>query len=90
MSHYVFLLFYFVLYISKFFSIKILTYLFVFCVLGYIFKLNGILFYYVIEYFEPLHQSMYHETWLRINPEVKYSFVAFSFFSFTTFSKYKI
>ena len=82
MSHYVFLLFYIVLYISKFLSIKLLTYFFIICVLGYTFKFNGILFYYVREIFEPLHQSMYHETWLRINPEVKYSFVVFSFFPF--------
>ena len=68
------------------FSIKILTYLFIFCVLGYIFKLNGI-FLLCSRYFEPLHKSI-NETWLRTNPEVKYSFVAL--FSFTTFSKYKI
>ena len=89
MSHYVFLLFYFVLYVSRFFSTKLLTYFFLFCVLGYIFRLNGFLFYYVIDYFEPLHKSMYHETWLRINPEVKYSFVAFSFFPLLLFQNIK-
>ena len=56
MSHYVFLLFYFVLYISKFFSIKFLTYLFIFCILGYTFRLNGFLFYYIIEFIEPLNK----------------------------------
>lgn len=89
MSHYVFLLFYFVLYISKFFSIKILTYLFIFCVLGYIFSLNGILFDYVVEIFEPMYDAMYHETWLRKNSEVKYSFVFFSFFPLLLFLNIK-
>ena len=89
MSHYVFLLFYIVLYISKFLSIKLLTYFFIICVLGYTFKFNGILFYYVREIFEPLHQSMYHETWLRINPEVKYSFVVFSFFPLLLYQNIK-
>ncbi len=89
MSHYVFLLFYLVLYISKFFSIKFLTYFFIFCILGYIFRLNGFLFYYVIELIEPLHKSLYNETWFRINSEVKYSIVAFSFFPLLLYQNIK-
>ncbi len=79
MSHYGFILFYFVFYISKFFSIKSLTILFLFSVIGYIFQLNGFLFYLVVEIFETMQKSLYVETWLRFNNEVNYFNVFFSF-----------
>lgn len=78
MSHYAFLLVYFVFYIVKFFSIRILTTLFLVSIVGYILKFNGFLFELVVEIFEPLYKSPYALTWLRHNSEVRYFFVIFS------------
>ena len=79
MCHYVFLLVYFILYIVKFFSIKTLTCIFLLITSFYLLELNGFLFKTVIQIFEPMYTNQYHETWLRITDEVKYSFVLFSY-----------
>lgn len=78
MSHFVFLIFYFAFYISKFFSIRILTNLFLVSIIGYILQFNGFMFELIVENFEPLYKSPYAVTWLRQNEEVKYFFVIFS------------
>ena len=79
MSHYVFLLVYFILYIVKFFSIRIFTILFLLCTSSYMMGLNDFLFATVIEIFEPIYEDQYHETWLRTTTEIRYLFVLFSF-----------
>ena len=78
LSHYVFLLFYFVFYVTKFFSIRVLTNLFLVSIIGYILKFNGFLFELVVENFEPLYKNAYGITWLRHNDEIKYFYVIFS------------
>jgi hypothetical protein len=79
MSHYVFLLVYFILYIVKFFSIRFFTIIFLLCTFSYLIGLNNFLFEWVIQTFEHIHKDQYQETWLRTTTEVKYLFVLFSF-----------
>ena len=79
MCHYVFLLVYFILYIVNFFSIRIVTILFLLCTSSYMMGLNDFIFAMVIEIFEPIYEDQYHETWLRTTTEIKYLFVLFSF-----------
>ena len=85
MSHYVFLLVYFILYIVKFFSIRFFTIIFLLCTFSYLIGLNNFLFEWVIQTFEHIHKDQYQETWLRTTTEVKYLFVLFSFFPLFAF-----
>ena len=79
MSHYVFLLVYFILYIVKFFSIRFCIIIFLLCTFSYLIGLNNFLFEWVIQEFEHIYEDQYQETWLRTTTEVKYLFVLFSF-----------
>ena len=85
MSHYVFLLVYFILYIAKFFSIKFSTILFLLCTSLYLIGFNSFLFEWVIQTFEPIYTAEYDETWLRTTTEIRYLFVLFSFLPFFAF-----
>ena len=78
MSHYVFLLVYFILYITKFFSIKFSTIMFLLCTSLYLVGFNDFLFEWVIQIFEPVYKAEYDATWLRTSNETKYLFVLFS------------
>ena len=93
LSHYSLFLFYIIFYISKFFSMRFLIYLFLFSILGYISELNGFLFHLVVEIFEPMHQSLYTKTWLRFSDKIQFSYVIFSsipllFLSITKFKNF--
>jgi hypothetical protein len=91
-SHYVFLLFHIIFYISKFFSFKFLILIFVFCMLIYSFNINDDWFSFINAYLESLNLFFIPDGGLgRIDSESKIRFVLFTLLPliFLLFDRFK-